>query len=239
MENVRRREIWTRLAVDPIALPVGRRVARLPAVTPNRVTALAGCCAVAAAVCFATGTHRVGGVLFLLRFVFDVMDGVVAREQGASSARGAALDGAVDVAGISLCYAALAWDLVRTDRMPAAVAFLLLAVVVFYNWVLAYRKGLASDLDLGDGGAFGRFRTDLPLGRQWVSWCARLNMSPVPWAVEAETVALGLGPLVLPARFVWLGLAVALGFYLVADMINVRRVLRLADTAQRRQELQP
>ena len=45
---------------------------------------------------------RLGGVLFLLRFFVDCMDGKVARAQGTSSTRGAALDLAADVGGIAL-----------------------------------------------------------------------------------------------------------------------------------------
>lgn len=226
---VRRREIWTRLVVDPIAGPLGRAMARLPGVTPNRVTALAALSAVGSSACFATGLLRLGGVLFLVRFLFDVCDGVVARAQGRSSARGAFLDVAADVAGIGLCFGALGWYLLRHTALSPALPFGVLAAVVFYNWILAYRKGLAGSLGLGDGGVMGHVQTRVRFARAWFALCARLNMSPVPWAVEAETVALGLAPLILPTRLVWIGLAVALVFYVLADLVNVRRVLRLAD----------
>jgi phosphatidylglycerophosphate synthase len=226
---VRRREIWTRLVIDPIAGPLGRTIARWPGVTPNRVTALAALSALGSSACFATGQLRVGGVLFLIRFLFDVCDGVVARAQRASSARGAFLDVATDVAGIGLCFGALGWYLLRHTSLSPALPLGLLAAVVFYNWILAYRKGLAGSLGLGDGGVMGHVDTRLPVARSWFALCARLNMSPIPWAVEAETVALGLAPLILPTRLVWIGLAVALAFYVLADVVNVRRVLRLAD----------
>jgi phosphatidylglycerophosphate synthase len=236
--QARRRDIWLRLAIDPIAQPLGRRLARLPGITANRVTAAAALTGVGAAACFATGQLRVGGILFMIRFLLDAMDGVVARAQSAASARGAALDLAADVAGIGLCFGALSWYLIRSGHIATVVPFLLLAAVVFYNWVLAYRKGLADELGLdGDGGAMGSAHTSVPLLRSWFAFSERLNMSPIPWAIEVETFALGLGPLILPTRYVWIGLAVALGFYILADLVNLRRVLALADTAQaRRQE---
>jgi phosphatidylglycerophosphate synthase len=227
----RRREIWTRLVIDPLAGPLGRSMARWPGVTPNRVTGLAALAALASAACFATGLLRVGGALFLLRFFFDVCDGVVARAQAASSARGAFLDVATDVAGISLCFGALGWYLVRDADLSPALPLAVLGAVVFYNWILAYRKALAGSLGLGDGGVMGNVSTQVPILRAWSALCVRLHMSPVPWAVEAETVALGLGPLLLPTRFVWIGFAVALAFYLLADLVNVRRVLRLTARA--------
>jgi phosphatidylglycerophosphate synthase len=232
--QVRRREIWTRLVIDPIAAPMGRSLARVPLVTPNRVTAVAALFAVGGAACFATGHLRIGGVLFLVRFLFDVVDGVVARAQGTSSARGAALDVAADVAGVALNFAAISWYLVRTDAMSPALGFGVLAAMCFYNWVLAYRKGLAASLQLGDGGVMGVVHTRVPVLRSWFALSERLNMSPLPWAVEAETVALGLAPLFLPADRVWIGLAVALAFYVVADAVNLRRVLGLADISHSR-----
>lgn len=236
MSQVRRREIWTRLVIDPIAGPLGRAIAQVPGVTPNRVTAASATAGLGAAACFATGQLRYGGALFIVRFLLDVVDGVVAREQSAQSVRGAAFDVAADVAGIGLCFGALSWYLVRTDQIATVIPFLLLAAIVFYNWVLAYRKGLAAELDLGDGGVLGDVDVDVPLLRGWFALSARLNMSPIPWAVEAETLALAIGPLVLPSRYVWLGLAVALAFYVLADLVNVRRVLALADIAQLRRQ---
>jgi phosphatidylglycerophosphate synthase len=237
-QPIRRRAIWIRLAVDPMAGPLGRRLARLPGVTANRVTGAGALVGLGAATCFATGQLRIGGVLFMVRFLLDVVDGVVARAQSAQSARGASLDLAADVAGIGICFGALSWYLIRTDHVATVVPLLLLAAVIFYNWVLAYRKGLADGLGVGDGGVLGNVSTDLPILRGWFAFSERLNMSPIPWAVEAETLALGLAPLVLPTRYVWLGLALALAFYVVADLLNLRRVLALACTADaRRREL--
>lgn len=224
----RPREIWTRLTVDPLATPLAARLARSPAVTPNRVTGVAMALAVASAACFATGLLRLGGALFLLRFFVDCLDGKVARAQGSSSVRGAALDLVADVGGIALVVAALSWHLLQRGDIPAAVPLALLAAMVFYNWVLAYRKQLAARLDRGDGGADHTGVPDVPLLGAWVAFCRRMNMSPVPWALEAEIVMLGLAPLLLPSPWVGAGLAAGLAFYLLADAVNVRRVWRLA-----------
>lgn len=224
----RPREIWTRFMVDPLATPLAAHLARSRHVTPNRVTGVAILCAVGSAACFATGQLRVGGVLFLLRFFVDCMDGKVARAQGSSSARGAMLDLAADVGGIALVTAALSWTLLRRGDVPELVPVALLGAMVFYNWALAYRKQLAGSLGLGEGGADHSREVRLPVVRQWVAFCRRLNMSPVPWALEAEITMLGLAPLLLPSAWVGVGLAVGLGFYLLADAVNMRRLWRLA-----------
>jgi phosphatidylglycerophosphate synthase len=223
--RTRPREIWTRLTVDPLADPLARRLARLPGVTPNRVTGVALLLACAAATCFAMGALRVGGALFLLRFFADCLDGKVAREQGSSSAGGAALDITVDVVGITLCAGALSWHLVGAGHLPPAAAIGLLGSLVVYTFVLGHRKHLAALAGVGDGGSDHRWRVTRQPLRWWAETAARLNMSVLPWAVEAEIAAFGLAPLLLPARLVAVALGVALAFYLVANAVNLRRVL--------------
>ncbi|HSK32576.1 MAG TPA: CDP-alcohol phosphatidyltransferase family protein [Propionicimonas sp.] len=224
----RPREIWTRFMVDPLADPLARWLARSRHVTPNRVTGVAILCAVGSATCFALGSFRLGGLLFLLRFFVDCLDGKVARAQGSSSTRGAVLDLAADVGGIALVTASLSWTLLRRGEVHELVPVALLGAMVFYNWALAHRKQLAGDLGLGDGGADHTRTVDVPVVRQWVAFCRRLNMSPVPWALEAEIGMLGLAPLLLTPSWVAVGLGVGLAFYVVADAVNMIRLWRLA-----------
>ena len=223
----RPRDVWTRLVIDPLADPLAARIARWPAVTPNRVTLVSGALGIAAAVCLATGRLRIGGVLFLLRFFADCVDGKVARIQGSSSRRGALLDVATDVLCVSAAYAALAGWAVAHDRAEPAVAVALLAALATYGWTLAHRKHLAAEAGLGSGGSSLYLRDDVPLLGPWLRLCRRLGMSPVPWAVETETLVLGLLPLV-GARAAAAGLVVALAFYVVATVVNLRRMWRIA-----------
>jgi phosphatidylglycerophosphate synthase len=224
----RPREIWTRFTVDPLATPLARWLARSRHVTPNRVTGVAILLAVGSAASFALGQFQLGGVLFILRFFVDCLDGKVARAQGTSSTRGAVLDLAADVGGIALVVAALSWTLLRRNDVHELVPVALLGAMVFYNWVLAYRKQLAGALGLGEGGADHTRSVNVPVIRQWVAFCRRLNMSPVPWALEAEIGMLGLAPLFLPSPWVGVGLGVGLCFYLFADAVNMLRLWRVA-----------
>lgn len=221
-------EIWTRLAVDPLAEPLARWLARQPGVTPNRLTVAAGVIAVASIGCFLTGNLRVGGALFVLRFFVDCLDGKVARAQGSSSARGAALDQIVDVIGVSGGYAALSWFLVTEGVLVPAIPVALLASVALYTWLLAYRKHMADRAGIGDGGAGGQVRTSVPILRHWVDWCRRMDMTPIPYAVEAEIVSLGLIPLLATASISAAVLWGTLCFYLIASAVNIRRVWRAA-----------
>jgi phosphatidylglycerophosphate synthase len=184
--------------------------------------------AVASATSMATGYLRVGGALFLVRFFTDCLDGKIARAQGSGSRRGAALDLIADVGGIALVAAALGWRLVEHEDLDPVVPLFVLANLVFYNWALAYRKGLAKEAGLGEGGADRTRIPELPLLGAWVRLCRRLNMSPVPWTLEAEIAMLGLAPLLLPADLVGVGMVVVGPFLLVANAVNVRRIWKIA-----------
>jgi hypothetical protein len=224
----RPREIWTRFTVDPLATPLAAWLAKSRHVTPNRVTSVAILLAIGSAACFVGGLFPLGGLLFLLRFFVDCLDGKVARAQGTSSARGATLDIAADVGGIALVVTALSWTLLRDNDVHELVPPALLGAMVFYNWALVYRKQLAGALGLGEGGADHTRQVSVPVVRQWVAFCRRLNMSPVPWALEAEIGMLGLAPIFMPSEWVGYGLALGLCFYVVADALNMARLWRLS-----------
>jgi CDP-alcohol phosphatidyltransferase len=172
--------IWTKVAVDPTTIPIARRLSNASAITPNKVTALAGLFAVGPSVAFLLGELRIGGVLFVLRYAFDELDGQLARSQSRSSTVGAALDVIVDIVGIFVVLASLTSYLVSVT-------------------------------------------TDVPILRRWTLFCARPGMSPLPWAIEAEVLALGLGPLLLPHRFLPCTLIFVLAAY-VASIVNIRRI---------------
>ena len=145
-------ELWTFVAVDPFARPLSERLAARSAVTPNRVTTVALALGVAAAACFATGLLRAGGVLFVLRFFVDCLDGRVARLQGTSSARGAFLDLASDVVGVTAAFAALGWYLLDAGHLSLPV--------------LAGPPGRARALQLGARAAQGARRARRPRHRR-------------------------------------------------------------------------
>jgi phosphatidylglycerophosphate synthase len=229
----RPRDIWTRLTVDPFADPLARTISRLPWVTPNRVTGAAFLLSLVSAGCFAAGWLRVGGAAFLVRFFLDCLDGKVSRVQGSSSERGAFLDIGADVVGISLTFAALAWHQSREGGLPTAVAGALMASLVVYNWALSHRKRLAERIGWGTGGSEHRWRTTLPVLSGWIRLCDRLNMSAVPWVLEAEIAALGLVPLLVPG-VASDGLVLVLVFYVVADVVNLRRTWNIATALDHR-----
>jgi len=183
---------------------------------------------IASAACLAAGQLRVGGALFLLRFFLDCLDGQLARAQGSSSHRGAAYDIICDVVCVTSVYAGLAWWATRTGRIDEAWALGLLVAITAYQWALAHRKALAPLAEMGDGGAHLGRQLGFPVARQWTDACRRINMSPIPWTVEAETLVLGLLPLLGGAAVAAYGVLLAFAFYVVASVVNLRRIWRIA-----------
>jgi len=101
---------WTVLLVDPLAARITRRVARMRALTPNRITMIAFTIGLLAAACFALaepGWLLLGALLYHLSFTLDCVDGKVARLNGTGSIFGAWLDYILDRVRIVACAAAL------------------------------------------------------------------------------------------------------------------------------------
>lgn len=221
-------QMYTRIVIDPVAMPLARFLAQYRWITPNRITVIALVLGIAAAVCFAGGWLRYGGALYLVRFFVDCVDGKVAKCQAARSERGAALDLCVDVCTILLCSAALSWYLITADGLSALAGLGLLIFIGIFNWALQYRKQLAERYGLGSGGASRDYSTRIRVLRGYLSWCKRMSMNPVPYAVEMENVALGIVPVVGVAAVAAWGMRIALVFYILASSVNVLRIWRIA-----------
>lgn len=87
---------WTVFLVDPLAVRIVHFLYPYKWATPNRVTLTAFAFGLGAAYAFWNGALILGGVLFYLGFVFDCVDGKVARLKGTGSAVGAWMEFLLD-----------------------------------------------------------------------------------------------------------------------------------------------
>ncbi|MDQ4024661.1 MAG: CDP-alcohol phosphatidyltransferase family protein [Actinomycetota bacterium] len=204
---------WTVLATDPLAVPLVGFLARRRWLTPDQVTALALVLGLAVGPAFATGTRGgliAGGVLFYLAFLFDCVDGKLARALGVTSERGEALDHLADGgrrASASLGLALWTWrsDAVSVDRILWVVVYAVLAY--YFIEISGAEKGESP------GGVAGRVSGAL----------ARRRLLPNPGMPDVQAVVFILGPitgLVVPA----LGLGIAM--VSAAIVLTVWRRLR-------------
>jgi phosphatidylglycerophosphate synthase len=219
--GAKRRDYWfTVLLTDPVAIPIAKYLALRRWFTPDQVTGFALFLGLAVFPLFAYGnriTLAIGGVVFYLAFVFDCVDGKLARALNVTSARGEALDTLADGGRRAAGSAGLAFFLWSSDGIggPGGRIDVLWAVVYA---VLAYYFLEISGAPKGEaagGEAGGRYR----------SWLESKRLLPNPGMPDAQAIVFIFGPitgLVVPA------LGVGMAMVTIAILLTVVRRLRAA-----------
>lgn len=200
---------WTVLAVDPVALPVVRLLARRRWLTPDQVSFVSLAIGLAVGPVVATATRAgliAGAVLFYVSFMFDCVDGKLARATGISSPKGELLDRIGDgarraSAGIGLTY--YLWQTGDNGDWLWAATFAILA---------AYFMEVSGGEERGEPrGAIAQA-------------LARRRLLPNPGMPDVSAIVYVIGPLtawVVPT--LWIGI--------VLIVIGIARVLLKAITA--------
>jgi phosphatidylglycerophosphate synthase len=200
---------WTVLAVDPIALPLVRLLARRRWLTPDQVSFISLVIGLAVGPVFATASRAgliAGAILFYLSFMFDCVDGKLARATGVSSPRGELLERIGDggrraSAGIGLTY--YLWRAGENGDWLWAATFAILA---------AYFMEISGGAERGE--ARGSIAQAL----------ARRRLLPNPGMPDVSAIVYVIGPLTT-----WVVPALWIGIFLV--VIGIVRVLLRAITA--------
>jgi phosphatidylglycerophosphate synthase len=182
---------WTVFAVDPVAMRVLPFLLRRAWVTPNRITAAAFGVGVASVALFATGHLVAGAVVYELRFFLDCLDGKLARVRRVSSPLGAACDRLADAFTIPAAYAAVGWTLAERHHWSRA---LVLSVALMSVLVTVAELSLDA---VRNGRPQQPTATAADSAAGVIGWMRRHRLTLRPWTVEAETLGLFLGPLVL------------------------------------------
>jgi phosphatidylglycerophosphate synthase len=217
---------WTVFAVDPLAMRVLPTLLRVSWLTPNVVTGVAFVVGGVSVALFATGHLVAGALVYELRFFLDCLDGKIARVQGSGSLLGAAFDRLADAFTIPAAYAAIGWTLAErhswSHTLVLAVALLAALVTLAELSLDAIKRDVAATA------------SGAPTSREGVTgWMRRRRLTLRPWTVEAETIGLFLGPLVLRGHLLAdLQLGVA-AVYALFVAIDVGLMLRVARTVQR------
>jgi phosphatidylglycerophosphate synthase len=204
---------WTVLATDPVAVPLVRFFATHRVLTADQASGVALFLGLAVGPVFATGTRIgliAGGILFYLAFLFDCVDGKLARALGTSSPRGEALDHLADAgrrASGSLGLAAYLWVAEAEPNRDIwwVVAYAVLAY--FFIEISGAKRG-----EPGDG-----------LRGRWSRALAKRRLLPNPGMPDVQAVVFVLGPitgLVVPALVLGIAMVTA------AILLTVWRRLR-------------
>lgn len=216
--GAKKRDYWfTVLLTDPVAIPLSRFLARRKLLTPDQVTMLALVAGLGVGPCFAYATRwslALGAVFFYAAFVFDCVDGKLARALQVTSERGKALDALADggrrAAG-SLGIGLYLWNADGWGWGSGAEADVLWALVYV---VLAYYFLEISGAEKESGqGARGK----------WSAMLARHRLLPNPGMPDVQAIVFIFGPLtglVVPA------LATGIAMVVTAILLTIRRRLR-------------
>jgi phosphatidylglycerophosphate synthase len=174
---------WTVLAVDPAAIPLARWLASRRLMTADQATLWSVAFAVPIGFAYATGTRSglaAGALLFYLAFLFDCIDGKLARALGTTSARGQTLDEIADAARRVSASCGLAVYLWRTgDGLAFWLAVAYLALAFFFAQV--------------SGGT--RAKPQTGLGGRWSTALARRRLLPTPGTPDVGAIVFIFGPL--------------------------------------------
>ncbi|MGH2752251.1 MAG: CDP-alcohol phosphatidyltransferase family protein [Actinomycetota bacterium] len=210
--GAKQRDYWfTVLLTDPVALPMVRTLAKRRWLSPDGVTVVALLLGLSVGGFFATTTRWgliVGGIVFYFAFVFDCVDGKLARALQVTSARGEALDHLADGGRRASAVLGLSVYLWRTEG-DATIFFAIVYMVASYYFleISGAERGEAG------GGIRGRLAQRL----------AQRRLLPNPGMPDVQAIAFIFGPV---TGFVTAGLAVGIAMVTVAIALTVYRRLR-------------
>jgi phosphatidylglycerophosphate synthase len=201
---------WTVLAVDPLALPLVRLLAARRWLSPDGATLLSLALGLPVGIAYAIGGRGglvAGAALFYLSFLFDCVDGKLARAVGSTSARGRALDELADGARRASAAIGLALYLWRFGA-PVDVV-----------WAAVYGILSSYFMEISKAGR----RAPRSASSGWAAALARRRLLPTPGMPDASAIVYVLGPVfgvVVPA------LALGIALVAVAILVTVRRRLQ-------------
>ena len=202
---------WTVLAIDPVALPLVRFLARRRFLSPDQVTMVSLALGLPVGIAYSFGRTGliVGAILYYFSFVFDCVDGKLARSLGITSPRGQALDQLADGARRASACIGLGFYLWRADSPSSDLL-----------WVLVF--GIASFYFMEISGAE---KADAAggLGGRWSAALARRRLLPTPGMPDVSAIVYIFGPV---TGWVVPSLGVGLAMIATAILLTVRRRLR-------------
>lgn len=130
--------VTTRLLFDPIAVPFTCLCMKCAWLQPNHLTLAAMAFGVLASVLFAMGMPLCGGVSYYACFLFDRMDGTLARAKSCFHPLGKLFDFVADRNGVWLMSVASAYAAWRSGSLHVAAMYMLYVSLFLLKDVWAY-----------------------------------------------------------------------------------------------------
>lgn len=201
-EALQRKSWWAMLFILPIARRVSLFFINRTAVTPNAITIGAFALIPLAAFFYAQGTRSdllLGALFFEINYLFDCVDGTVARVKKLGTPLGTYLDPALDRWRIVILTLSLAWGQYRITGEPL-VPCLLFLYLGMNNLILFTRSAQEKALDKLDRGSsmgvdLARSTCRSGLLAWWFSKTEDRNIMPYYHDIELDALVFVVGPL--------------------------------------------
>ncbi|WPD19678.1 CDP-alcohol phosphatidyltransferase family protein [Thermaerobacter composti] len=215
---------WTVLVIDPIAVRLTVWIARYTRLTPNAVTAIANLIGFLAGLAFLTGSLAAGAVLYQVAFLFDCVDGKLARYKGMSSPVGAFLDWILDrsmdvYAAITLAIGAFR----RTGDVHVLVAGMVWLGLFSVRYLMVQRRHLLLGFGQEPQESIRVGLARKGFARRWMDLCRRHRLYPVPSNIEIFLATFTVFPLL--HRPLW-GFVAGAAAFAVLSATGLRTVVR-------------
>lgn len=221
IEKVLQKKSWWAII---FILPFARRLSLFfinrTNITPNSITLFSFVFVPIAAFFYCDGTYAgvaLGALFFEINYLFDCIDGTVARVKSMSSPVGGYLDAMLDRVRILILCLALGYGQWRSGASVSMLFWLMLYLGV--NNLIVITRGY-QERALAKAGFASRLGVDLVggsnsglLGR-WISFTGRRNLMPYYHDVELDALVFVVGPL-LGQTLAAVQIAVVAGLVLV------------------------
>ena len=222
IEKCLQRKSWWAIC---FILPLARRLSLFfinnTSIRPTTITLGSFVFVLCSAYCFAQGTYGylvLGAVFFEVNYLFDFVDGTIARVKKMGTPSGAYLDSFLDRVRIVLLAFCLAYGLYQTGQQGAAVLGVLLYLGV--NNLIILTRAIQEKV-LANHGFASRYGVDLVAGASrggligwWLQKTQDRNIMPYYHDVELDALVFVVSPL-LNMMLPFTTLAIVLGIILI------------------------
>jgi hypothetical protein len=201
VKKARRITSWWIVLLDPFASRVGWCIANFTNLRPNTITILGGTIAFTSAVLMFNNYLIIGAILFEIFYIFDMVDGRIARLKDLSSKGGKCLDYLMDRVVIFSLTLALVLNSLNTPPFTGIVflgfifAFLEIFNILASNTINQTFDIKSDLLSSEDAGRITKTSILLKKYRSIKEYMDRFRLPVLPSGIEAIHIAFFIGPI--------------------------------------------
>jgi len=198
---------WTVLAIDPIAFRLLWLISNFTKLTPNQITIISFIFGLASAFSFLQGTWIylvIGALLFEIAFLFDCVDGKLARLKGLKSGFGRYLDSILDQTRVFFVVSCLVQGQYLLTNDASYFLFGMLYIFLYLiHWISGYilyitgKEFYKKDVDVNNENVIQK---KFPIIWEIKTYFDSKRISIFPDFVEADALAFFIFPILIQIK---------------------------------------